>query len=209
MAIISVNTTDTVNTFRTKVNQLATQIGDIAGITVSDGSSLANTIVDAVNIAANSSSTFVVGDDASTQATISTGQTLKFSSGSGITATVSPTDDSVTIAITLGSIDNSGTDTNRFLVSDGGTIKYRTGSQLRSEIDALNSVSFNNRKYTGDGSTTGFTVTSGQSTDSVIVTENGVVQQPTDDYAISSTTLTFTSAPASGVVINIRELISS
>ncbi len=117
MAIISVNTTDTVNTFRTKVNQLATQIGDIAGITVSDGSSLANTIVDAVNIAANSSSTFVIGDDASTQATISTGQTLKFSSGSGITATVSPTDDSVTIAITLGSIDNSGTDTNRFLVS--------------------------------------------------------------------------------------------
>ena len=210
MAIISVNTTDTVNTFRTKVNQLATQIGDIAGITVSDGSSLANTIVDAVNIAANSSSTFVIGDDASTQATISTGQTLKFSSGSGITATVSPTDDSVTIAITLGSIDNSGTDTNRFLVSDGGTIKYRTGSQLRSDIDALNSVSFNNRKYTGDGSaTTGFTVTSGQSTDSVIVTENGVVQQPTDDYAISSTTLTFTSAPASGVVINIRELISS
>ena len=81
MAIISVNTTDTVNTFRTKVNQLATQIGDIAGITVSDGSSLANTIVDAVNIAANSSSTFVIGDDASTQATISTGQTLKFSSG--------------------------------------------------------------------------------------------------------------------------------
>ena len=44
MAIISVNTTDTVNTFRTKVNQLATQIGDIAGITVSDGSSLANTL---------------------------------------------------------------------------------------------------------------------------------------------------------------------
>ena len=207
MAIISVNTTDTVNTFRTKVNQLATQIGDIAGITVSDGSSLANTIVDAVNIAANSSSTFVIGDDASTQATISTGQTLKFSSGSGITATVSPTDDSVTIAITLGSIDNSGTDTNRFLVSDGGTIKYRTGSQLRSDIGAV--TGFNNRKYTGDGSTTGFTVTSGQSTDSVIVTENGVVQQPTDDYAISSTTLTFTSAPASGVVINIRELISS
>ena len=209
MAITEVQTTDTVNTFRTKVNQIATQMGDIAGITVSDGSNIATTLVDAVNIAANSSSTFVIGDDASTQATISTGQTLKFSSGSGITATVSPTDDSVTIAITLGSIDNSGTDTDRFLVSDGGTIKYRTGAQVASDIGATTSVTFNNRKYTGDGSTTGFTVTSGQSTASVIVTENGVVQQPTDDYAISSTTLTFTTAPASGVVINIRELIVS
>ena len=71
-------------------------------------------------------------------------------------------------------------------------------------------MSFNNRKYTGDGSTNQhFTVTSGQSTNpTVIVTENGVVQQPTDDYAISSTTLTFTLHFASGVVINIRELIN-
>ena len=206
MAIISVNTTDTVNTFRTKVNQLATQIGDIAGITVSDGSSLANTIVDAVNIAANSSSTFVIGDDASTQATISTGQTLKFSSGSGITATVSPTDDSVTIAITLGSIDNSGTDTNRFLVSDGGTIKYRTGSQLRSDIDALNSVSFNNRKYTGDGSTVAFTVTDGITVNNTMVFLNGVFQRPTTDYTVSGTTLTFSTAPVAAEVIIIKEL---
>ena len=209
MAIRSVATTDTVNTFRTQFNSLATEVGDIAGITVSDGSSIASNLVDAVNIAANSSSTFVIGDDASTQATISTGQTLKFSSGSGITATVSPSDDSVSIAIALGSIDNAGSDTDRFLVSDGGTIKYRTGAQVASDIGATTSVTFNNRKYTGDGSTTGFTVTSGQSTASVIVTENGVVQQPTDDYAVSSTTLTFTTAPASGVVINIREIISS
>mgnify|MGYP001354497012 len=209
MAIRSVATTDTVNTFRTQFNSLATEVGDVAGITVSDGSSIASNLVDAVNIAANSSSTFVIGDDASTQATISTGQTLKFSSGSGITATVSPSDDSVSIAIALGSIDQAGSDTDRFLVSDGGTIKYRTGAQLASDIGTVTSVGYNNRKYTGDGSTTGFTVTSGQSTASVIVTENGVVQQPTDDYAISSTTLTFTSAPASGVIINIRELIVS
>ena len=168
------------------------------GSMVIPGEVTLNTKYEYVKLASHSTSTV-----ANMQGLTVTGST------SGITATVSPTDDSVTIAITLGSIDNSGTDTNRFLVSDGGTIKYRTGSQLRSDIDALNSVSFNNRKYTGDGSTTGFTVTSGQSTDSVIVTENGVVQQPTDDYAISSTTLTFTSAPASGVVINIRELISS
>ena len=50
MAITEVQTTDTVNTFRTKVNQIATQMGDIAGITVSDGSSVATTLVDAVNM---------------------------------------------------------------------------------------------------------------------------------------------------------------
>jgi len=209
MAIRSVATTDTVETFRTTFNSLGTDVGDVSGITVSDGSSIASNLVDAVNIAANSSSTFVIGDDASTQATISTGQTLKFSSGSGITATVSPSDDSVSIAITLGSIDQAGSDTDKFLVSDGGTIKFRTGAQVASDIGAATNLSFNNRKYTGDGSTTGFTVTSGQSTASVIVTENGVVQQPTDDYAVSSTTLTFTTAPASGVVVNIRELITS
>jgi hypothetical protein len=40
----------------------------------------------------------------------------------------------------------------------------------------------------------------------VIVTENGVLQKPTADYSISGTTLTFTTAPQSGVSIVIREL---
>ena len=60
--------------------------------------------------------------------------------------------------------------------------------------------------FTGDGSTTAFTVTSGATVDDVIVTENGVVQAPTTDYGISGTTLTFTTAPGSGVAIVIREL---
>ncbi len=209
MADRSVATTDTVETFRTTFNSLATDVGDISALSVSDGSSTATDLVEAVNIASNSSSTFVIGDDSSTEATITTGQTLRIKSGSGISATVSPTDDSISIALSLGSIDAAGSDTDKFLVSDGGTIKFRTGAQVASDIGAVSAVTFNNRKYTGDGSTTGFTVTSGQSTASVIVTENGVVQQPTDDYAVSSTTLTFTTAPASGVVINIREVSTS
>ena len=209
MADRSVATTDTVETFRTTFNNLATDVGDISALSVSDGSSTATDLVEAVNIASNSSSTFVIGDDSSTEATITTGQTLRIKSGSGISATVSPTDDSISIALSLGSIDAAGSDTDKFLVSDGGTIKFRTGAQVASDIGAVSTVTFNNRKYTGDGSTTGFTVTSGQSTASVIVTENGVVQQPTDDYAVSSTTLTFTTAPASGVVINIREVSTS
>tara|TARA_Y100001937_G_scaffold19591_2_gene26976 strand:- start:4687 stop:5304 length:618 start_codon:yes stop_codon:yes gene_type:complete len=205
MADRSVATTDTVETFRTTFNSLSTDLGDISALNVPGASDL----VEAVNTANSASSSFVIGDDSSTEATISTNGTLRIKSGSGISAVVSPTDDSISVAISLGSIAAAGSDTDTFLVSDSGTIKTRTGAQVRSDIDALNSVSFNNRKYTGDGSTTGFTVTSGQATASVIVTENGVVQQPTDDYAISSTTLTFTTAPANGVVINIRELITS
>jgi len=67
-------------------------------------------------------------------------------------------------------------------------------------------LSYTTRTGTGDGSTTGFTVTSGVTVDDVLVTENGVLQQPTTDYTVSGTTLTFGTAPASGVKIVIREL---
>ena len=62
------------------------------------------------------------------------------------------------------------------------------------------------RTATGDGSTVGFTVTSGTAVDNVIVLVNGLTQQPTSDYTISSTTLTFGTAPAASDKIVIREL---
>jgi hypothetical protein len=76
----------------------------------------------------------------------------------------------------------------------------------KSNLSPTISLSYNTRTATGDGSTVGFTVTSGMTDDSVIVTENGVIQAPTSDFSISGTTLTFTTAPASGVAIKIQEL---
>jgi len=67
-------------------------------------------------------------------------------------------------------------------------------------------LTYTTRTATGDGTTTDYTVTSGVTVDDVLVTENGVLQQPTTDYTISGTTLTFGTAPASGVKIVIREL---
>ena len=67
-------------------------------------------------------------------------------------------------------------------------------------------LSYTTRTATGDGSTAAFTVTSGVTVDDVLVTENGVLQAPTSDYTISSTTLTFATAPGAGVNIVIREL---
>lgn len=65
------------------------------------------------------------------------------------------------------------------------------------------------RNYTGDGSTTDFTVTSGATVADVFVFLNGVAQVPTTDYTISATTLTFTTAPVSGDAIQIREMAST
>ena len=62
------------------------------------------------------------------------------------------------------------------------------------------------RTATGDGSTVGFTVTSGVTVNNVIVLITGLVQAPTSDYTVSSTTLTFGTAPVAGDAIVIREL---
>src|SRR6056300_1724180 len=84
--------------------------------------------------------------------------------------------------------------------TDAASLKKITKANLSPVL------SYTTRTATGDGSTTGYTVTSGVTVDDVLVTENGVLQQPTTDYTVSGTTLTFGTAPASGVKIVIREL---
>ena len=62
-------------------------------------------------------------------------------------------------------------------------------------------------QFSGDGSTTAFTITAGHTVNSILVTENGVLQKPTTDYTVSGTTLTFTTAPANTVQIGVRFLV--
>ena len=93
--------------------------------------------------------------------------------------------------------------------NDDLLLVYDTSAGALKKIQKSNiatTLTYNTRTATGDGSTTGFTVKSGATVDDVIVTENGVLQAPTTDYTISGTTLTFGTAPASGVNIVIREL---
>ena len=66
---------------------------------------------------------------------------------------------------------------------------------------AVSKLTTNTRTATGDGSTTVFTVTNGVTVNNVLVFENGVCQEPTTDYTISGTNLTFEDAPAAGVKI--------
>ena len=64
-----------------------------------------------------------------------------------------------------------------------------------------------NANLTGDGSTTGFTIgTSGRTANDILVTVNGVVFHPSDDYTLSGTTLTFTTPPSASAEIRVRYL---
>ena len=58
----------------------------------------------------------------------------------------------------------------------------------------------------GDGSTVAFTINSGRAVADVFAIVNGVVLVPTTDYTISSTTLTFATAPAASAEIQFRYL---
>lgn len=59
---------------------------------------------------------------------------------------------------------------------------------------------------TGDGSTVAFTINSGRAVADVLAIVNGIVLVPTTDYTISSTTLTFATAPSASAEIQFRYL---
>ena len=91
---------------------------------------------------------------------------------------------------------------DKFIVYDA-----TAGANRAVEYQYINpSLTYTNGTFTGDGSTTTITIDSGRSVDDVMVSVNGFIFVPTDDYTISGTTLTFTVAPVSGAEISVRYL---
>ena len=89
---------------------------------------------------------------------------------------------------------------DKFIVYDA-----TAGANRAVEYQYINpSLTYTNGTFTGDGSTTTITIDSGRSVDDVMVSVNGFIFVPTDDYTISGTTLTFTVAPVSGAEISVR-----
>ena len=81
---------------------------------------------------------------------------------------------SVTGSATISSIANASSDTDKFLVSDSGVVKYRTGAQLRSDIGAGTGSGTVTSVATGDGLSGGTITTSGTLTvDSTVVRTSG------------------------------------
>jgi len=96
------------------------------------------------------------------------------------------------------------TSAKKFYINDSGTIKELGGG---TSGDSSSPLSGDVRAYTGDGSDTTFTVSSGATVSNVLVFVNGVFQRPTTDYTVSGTTLTFGTAPVNNDVITIKELV--
>ena len=92
------------------------------------------------------------------------------------------------------------------LGSAGQALKVNSGGTALEFGDVSISLSYTKGTNTGDNSTTAFTINSGRSVNDVLVLVNGFLLTPTTDYTISSTTLTFATAPASSAEIVVRYL---
>ena len=86
-------------------------------------------------------------------------------------------------------------------------IEFYNGTDWQSAQGSFTVIA--TESFNGDDSTTAFTLSSTQTTASCIVSINGIVQLPTSAYGVSGTTLTFTEAPATGDVIEVRQLTTT
>jgi hypothetical protein len=93
-----------------------------------------------------------------------------------------------------------------------GQIRFNTDSQhleiyyagVWNQITRVGRVGLVFDAFSGDGATTVFTLSQSENSETdVLVTIGGVVQEPTTDYTVSGTQITFSSAPpASGAFPN-------
>ena len=109
-------------------------------------------------------------------------------------------------AITGQTAETSVADDDLILIYDtsASSLRKMTKANFAPSVSLSYSV---NSNLTGDGSTTAFTIgTSGRSQNDILVTVNGVLFHPSDDYTTSGTTLTFSTAPISDAEIRVRYL---
>ncbi len=97
------------------------------------------------------------------------------------------------------------------LAADGDQLLiYDTSAGAIKKVAKSNiatALTYDNRTTaTGDASTVAFTINSNRAVNDVLVIVNGIFLTPTDDYTISSTTLTFVTAPAASAEIVVRYL---
>ena len=117
-----------------------------------------------------------------------------------------------TITSTTGLVVPVGTTAQRSGSASQGELRYNSDN---TKLEIYDGSSWTNIKagsdiaadsFAGDDTETAFTISRTSTTAATIVMLNGVVQVPTTAYAVSGTTLTFTEAPKTGDVIDVRLL---
>ena len=92
-------------------------------------------------------------------------------------------------------------------ITNGQVLAWNSTTTKFEPTAAASATPFTTDKSNvGDGSTTGFTILASRTVDNILVYVNGICLVPTDDYTISSTTLTFVTAPAASAEIVFRYL---
>jgi len=91
-----------------------------------------------------------------------------------------------------------GIGTSNFIPSSGSVTSTSLSDNLKS---------FTTDTFTGDGSTTAFTLSeTPPNANSILVTVDGIVQKVTTNYTLATTTLTFTSAPDASAEIEVKHM---
>ena len=108
-------------------------------------------------------------------------------------------------AITGQTAETAVADDDLILIFDtsASALRKMTKANFAPSVSLSYSV---NANLTGDGSTTAFTIgTASRSQNDLLVTVNGVVFHPGDDYTLSGTTLTFSTPPSASAEIRVRK----
>ena len=103
-------------------------------------------------------------------------------------------DTALTGSLNISTILNATTDTDRFLVSDAGIIKYRSGSQILADIAA------NLQNVTDTGATTTNIITVGGVTGSLFGTASWASRAVSSSYALNATSASY--AQTASYVLN-------
>ena len=88
--------------------------------------------------------------------------------------------------------------TGRYLTTDGNSASWTAL--------VLTNIDYSTATFTGDGSTTTYSIGSGWTANSIMVFDNGVTQVPVADYSVSGSNLVFVAAPSSGNVVQVRKM---
>ena len=157
--------------------------------------------------------TFGVGGGSSIGDLTVTGTTIAPNT-SGDDLTLDPDGDGfVKIDTTTALVLPTGTNAQRPSTPQDGMLRFNQDTDKVEVYDGTDWVSvgssagaISTQSFSGDDTTTAFTLNSSADSATVMVTLNGVVQEPTQAYSVSGTTLTFTDAPATGDRIEVRKL---